>query len=76
MPMCSSRVLFGLELIARAWSRDRLSRADVFDSSPVGGFKYERCVRYISTDEQNHSGSIVSPFILILMEIKFLKARY
>ena len=52
MPMCSSRVLFGLELSARDRSRDRLSRADMFESSHVGGCKYERYVRYISTDEQ------------------------
>ena len=53
MPMCLSRVLFGLESSARARSRDRLSRADVFDSSPVGGCKYKKYVLYISTDEQH-----------------------
>ena len=52
MPMCSSRVLFGLESIARAGSRDWNSRADVFESSPVGGCNYKRYIRYISTDEQ------------------------
>ena len=49
--MCLSRVLFGLESSARARSRNQRSRANVFESSPVGGCKYERYVRYISTDE-------------------------
>ena len=52
MPMCSSRVLLGLELSARAQSHDQISRADVFESSPVGGCRYKRYVQYISTDEQ------------------------
>ena len=52
MPMCSIRVLFGLESSARSRSRDRLSGSDVFKLSPVGGCKYERYVLYISTDEQ------------------------
>ena len=51
MPMCSSRVMLGLESSAHACSRDWLSFADVFESSPVGGCKYKRYVRYISTDE-------------------------
>ena len=53
MPMCASQFLFGLESSTRAWSRNRLLRADMFKSSPVGGCKYERYVRCISTDEQS-----------------------
>ena len=49
--MCSSRVLLGLKLSARARSRNRILRADVFNLSPVRGCKYERYVRYISTYE-------------------------
>ena len=52
MPMCSSRVLFGLESSGRALSRNWLSHANVFELSPVGGCKYERYVRCISTNEQ------------------------
>ena len=52
MPMCSSQVRLELESIARAQSHNQHSRADVFESSPVGGCKYKRYVRYISTDEQ------------------------
>ena len=52
VPMCSSRVLLGLESIARARLRNHRSCANVCDSSPVGGCKYERDVRYVSTDEQ------------------------
>ena len=44
--------MLGLDSSARDWSRDRLLRADVFESSPVRGCKYERYVRYISTDEK------------------------
>ena len=51
--MCSSRVLLGLESSARAWLRDLLSRADVFESSPIRGCKYESYVHYISTYEQS-----------------------
>ena len=43
--------MLGLGSSARARSRDRLSRADMFKSSPVGGCNYERYIRYISTDE-------------------------
>ena len=50
--MCLSQVLLGLELSARAWSRSHRLRADVWESSPVGGCKYERYVWYVSTDEQ------------------------
>ena len=50
MRMCSSRVLLGLESSARTRSHNQHSSADVFDSSPVEGCKYERCLRYISTD--------------------------
>ena len=60
MPMCSSRVLLGLESSARAQSRDRLLRADVFESSPVGGCEYKSYVRYISTDKHAY----LSPWIL------------
>ena len=52
VPICSSRVLLGLESSVRDRSRNRLSRADVFESSPVRGCKYERYVQYISTYEQ------------------------
>ena len=52
MMMCSSRVLLILESSARARWRSHRSRADVCDLSPVGGCKYERYVRYVSTDEQ------------------------
>ena len=41
--------MLGLESRARAWSRDQISRADVFELIPVRGCKYERYVRYIST---------------------------
>ena len=51
MPMCSSRVLLGLESSARTQLRNHRSRADVFESIPVGGCKYERYVQYASTDE-------------------------
>ena len=54
MPMCLIQVLLGLELSARARSRNQRLRANVFESIPVGGFKYERYVQYISTDEQSH----------------------
>ena len=50
--MCSSRVLLGLESSARARSRNQRSRADMFESSHVGGCKYKMYVRYISTYEQ------------------------
>ena len=43
--------MLGLESSARAWLRDRLLRADVFESIPVGRCKYERYIRYISTDK-------------------------
>ena len=33
--------------------RNHRSCADVLESSPVGGCKYERCVRYVSTDEHS-----------------------
>ena len=52
MPMCSSQVLLGLELSARARSRDQLSRDNVFELILVGGCKYERYVCYTSTDKQ------------------------
>ena len=39
--LCLSPVLLGLD-----------SSADVCKSSPVGGSKYKRYVRYVSTDEQ------------------------
>ena len=52
MPMCSSRVLVGLESSARAWLRNQRSRADVSKLSPIVGCKYKRYVRYISNDEQ------------------------
>ena len=55
MPMCSSRVLFGLDSSTCAWSRNQCPRADVFESIPDGGCKYEKYVRYISTDEQYFS---------------------
>ena len=42
----------GLELSAHARLRNQRSCVDVFESSPVGGCKYERYIRYISTDEQ------------------------
>ena len=54
MLMCPSQVLLGLELSAHAWSHNQRSCADVFELSPVGGFKYKRYVQYISTDEQLH----------------------
>ena len=43
----------GLELSARDWLRSHHSCADVCESSPVGGCKYKRYVRYVSTDEHN-----------------------
>ena len=49
--MCSSQVLLGLELSARNWPRSHRSCADLCKSRPVEGCKYERCVRYVSTDE-------------------------
>ena len=52
VPMCLSRFLLGLESSARDWSRNQRSRADVFESSHVGGCKYKRYVQYISTNEQ------------------------
>ena len=52
MMMCPSQVLLGLESSARARSRNQRLCADVFESSIVGGCKYKRYVRYISTDEQ------------------------
>ena len=51
MPMCSSQVMLGLESSARDRSRNDRSRADVCESSPVGGCKYKSYVRYVSTDE-------------------------
>ena len=51
MPMCLSRVLLGLESSARARSCNHRSRSGVCESSIVGGCKYERYVRYVSTDE-------------------------
>ena len=57
MPMCSSRLLLVLELSARDRSRSHCLRADVCKSIPVGGCKYERYVRYVSTDEH------ISPII-------------
>ena len=67
MPTCSSRVLFGLELSARARSRNRILQADVFGSSPVGGCKYESYVRYISTDEQLYVQKFQSNDFLYIM---------
>ena len=58
MPMCSSLFLLGLESSAQSGSCNQSSRADVFESSPVGGCKYERYVRLISTDEQLYVMSI------------------
>ena len=51
MPMCSSQVLLGLGSSARDRSHSHRSRADVCESSPVGGCKYKRYVQYVSTDE-------------------------
>ena len=59
MPMCLSRVLLGLESSAHARSHNHRSRADVFESSPVGGCKYERYVRYVRTDEQQEMFVII-----------------
>ena len=50
--MCSSQVLLGLELSACDWLRSHCSLDDVCGLSPVGGCKYKRYVRYVSTDEQ------------------------
>ena len=58
MLMCSSWFLLGLESIAQSWSRNQSSPADVFESIPVGGCKYKRYLRYISTDEQLYVMSI------------------
>ena len=49
VPMCLSRFLLGLEASARAQLRDRISRDDVLESSPVRDCKYDKYVRYIST---------------------------
>ena len=73
MPMCSSRVLFGLESSARARSRDRILRADVFELSPVGGCNYERYVRYISIDEQlNRNKSAINSITKMIQLYKSL----
>ena len=50
--MCSSRVLLVLESSARDCLRSHCSRANLCELSPVGGCKYKRYVRYVSTDEQ------------------------
>ena len=46
--------LLGLESSARAWLHNQRSQADVFESSSVGGCKYERYVQYISTNEHHY----------------------
>ena len=43
--------MLGLESSAHARPRNHRLRADVCESSPVGGCKYERYIRYVSTDE-------------------------
>ena len=51
MPMYSSRVFLEFESSTRARLRNHCSRVNVCESSPVGGFKYKRYVRYVSNDE-------------------------
>ena len=65
--------MLGLELIARARLRNRRLRADVFESSPVGGCKYERYVRYISTDGQLYIKNLEVLYILIFKTCYLLK---
>ena len=67
MPICLSRVLLVLESSARVWSLSHSSRADVCESSPVGGCKYERYVRYVSTDEQGYHD--VAPLFSAMMTV-------
>ena len=67
MPMCSSQVLLGLESSAHARSRSHRSRADVCESIPVGGCKYERYVLYVSTDEQGYHD--VAPLFSAMMTV-------
>ena len=45
--------MLGLESSARARLRNHRFRSDVCESSPVGGCKYKRYVRYVITDEHN-----------------------
>ena len=44
--------MLGLASSARVQLRSYGSRAYVFQSIPIWGYKYKRYVRYVSTDEQ------------------------
>ena len=74
--MCSSGVLLGLESSARDWLRSHRLPANVCESSPVEGCKYERYAHYVSTDEQIYLMWKLETLQWILMDLKCIKYSY